>query len=82
MQLADTLSRAYLPTNDQTPIDIEVESINMAQHVPISPDRMDDIRAHSQVDESLGFLAQVIQSGWPATKNEVPQEARPYFRCP
>ena len=79
MQLADTLSRAYLPTNDQTPIDIEVESINMAQHVPISPDRLDDIRAHSQVDESLGFLAQVIQSGWPATKNEVPQEASPYF---
>ena len=31
MQLADTLSRAYLPLTDATPFEMEVQSVNMVQ---------------------------------------------------
>lgn len=79
MQLADTLSRAYLPKSNQTATDQEFESINMAQDMPISAARLDDITAHSESDESFRVLTRVIRQGWPETRNEVPPEARPYF---
>lgn len=51
MFLADLLSRAYLPKNSE-PEGEEFESINMANYVPISDQRLEEIRLATQNDES------------------------------
>ena len=53
MQLADTLSRAYLPQMDPTPLQKEVDAVNMAQDIAVSAARVDDIRKHTEEDREL-----------------------------
>ena len=79
MELADTLSRAYLPHNEPTRFEEDVQTINMVQDLPLAAARRDDIRAHTANDEGLQVLIKVIMSGWPEQKDEVPVEATPYF---
>lgn len=79
MELADTLSRAYLPHEAPSPLQKEVEAVNMAQDLPVSADRLEDIRKHSQEDQAMQELTKVILSGWPELKKDVPNAAAPYF---
>ena len=79
MQLADTLSRAYLPHTGATPFDLEVESVNMVQDLPLAAARLDDVQAHTAKDEALQVLTRVILDGWPEDKNSIPTAAMPYF---
>ena len=51
MQLADTLSRAYLPLTDATPFEMEVQSVNMVQDLPLAAARLDDVQAHTAKDD-------------------------------
>ena len=51
----------------------------MAQYLPISAARLEDIRAHTKVDPDLQTLLKVIATGWPQTKQEIPAAAAPYF---
>ena len=48
MQLADTLSRTYSPLTDATPFEMEVQSVNMVQDLPLAAARLDDVQAHCQ----------------------------------
>ena len=48
MQLAETLSRAYLPDSQSKQLDLEAENINMTQDLPVSAARLDDIRIHTR----------------------------------
>mgnify|MGYP001796139258 CR=1 FL=1 len=57
--------------------DQEIESVNMAEHVPLSSTRLNDVRAKSREGESFRVLSRVTQEGWP--RKEVPPEALPYF---
>jgi len=77
MLLADTLSRAYLP--ESTPEEAEVETVNMVQHLPISPDRLHDIRSATGKDKTLQLLIETMRQRWPKDKSQVPSEIRPYF---
>ena len=56
MDLADTLSRAYLQ-EEVTPFELGLESINMAQNIPISAARLEYVRAHAKDDPDLQTLA-------------------------
>ena len=47
MALADTLSRAYL-LEEVTPFELWLESVNMAQYLPISAARLEDVRVHTK----------------------------------
>ena len=78
MFLADLLSRAYLPKNSE-PEGEELESVNMASYVPISDQRLEEIRLATQNDESLQVLMKVILQSWPDDKSSVPALALPYF---
>ena len=60
MFLADLLSRAYLTKEE--PEGEEFESVNMASYVPISDERLEEIRQETQRDKSL----QVLMKGDPA----------------
>lgn len=94
MFLADTLSRAYLPdiSNEDpsvAPPDVvsslqslfegELESINMTQHLPVTQARLTEIRTHTNQDECLRKVREVIQQGWPDSKTQLPTDVTPYF---
>ena len=70
MFLADTLSRAYLPSCTQ--VEAEFEAINMVNYLPISEARLLQIQRETEKDESLQALKAVIQQGWPEDKSALP----------
>ena len=80
MFLADTLSRAYLPVNicDELP---SVESINPTVHLPVSAERLQQIKHATAEDPSLALLREVIQVGWPEEKRSVPHAVQPFWDC-
>ena len=59
MFLADTLSRAYLPSRIQ--VNREFETIMVTSYLPISPARLLEIEREIEKDESLQSLKAVIQ---------------------
>ena len=91
--IADTLSRAYLPddtasekmnsdvfaVNKEEYLIKSIEEINMVEFLPITAERLADLREKTESDESLQKLKHVIRVGWPNTKEEVPPEIRNYF---
>ena len=77
MFLADTLSRAYLPSCKQD--EAEFETISMMKYLPISEARLQQIQRETNMDESLQVLKAVIQHGWPEHKSALPDIISPYF---
>ena len=73
LYLADTLSRAYLHTEEKD------MHIMMAESVKIPDQRMNEIREATARDHTMLTLTEYIVNGWPDTKQEVPAEIRPYF---
>ena len=62
MYIADTLSRAYLkdlPNDNES----DIESMNMLRDLPISEQRISEIRQHTLNDEQMQELKEVIQNG-------------------
>ena len=79
MQLADTLSREYLPLTDATQLEMEVQSVNMVQDLPLAAARLDDVQAHTAKDETLQALTRDMLEGWPEDKSAIPAAAMPYI---
>ena len=77
MHLADMLSRAYLPYNGKEVDDFE--SVNMVRYLPISDQRLDELRAETRKDQCLRELSGTILVGWPEKKEYAPALTRPYF---
>ena len=77
--IGDTLSRAYLPLTDATPFEMEVQSVNMVQDLPLAAAKLDDVQAHTAKDDILQVLTRVILEGWPEDKTAIPAAAMPYF---
>ena len=77
MHLADTLSRAFLPFECDDEDDLEF--VNMVNYLPISDERIDDIKAETRKDQSLRSLSEIILKGWPEEKKLAPELTRPYF---
>ena len=51
----------------------------MAQDLPVSAARVDDIRKHTEGDHELKELIKVILTRWPEDKSQVPNSAIPYY---
>ena len=77
MFLSDTLSRAYLPETGKVQNDIE--AINMVSFLPISRERLDEIKQHTSSDETLEILKDVIQQGWPEDKTSLQGQVACYY---
>jgi len=77
MYLADTLSRAYLPTTEGR--QDEFEHVNATQHVAITDSRLEEIQAATEADQSLTALKQVILQGWPEESTYLSPMVKPYF---
>ena len=78
MYLADTLSRAYLQDTGSK-FENDIESINMANEVPMSNAGLEEIRKHTERDSDLQVLQTIILKGWPDKRSSTPCEAKPYF---
>ena len=79
MYLADTLSRAYLPEKPQDCFQKGLETVNMMKHLPITPQRLNDIQQHTANDQTLMLLKDSILNGWTEMKRDVPNLLTPYF---
>lgn len=77
MHLADTLSRAFLPFEGDNEDDLEF--VNMVNYLPISDERIDEIKAATRKDHSLQSLSETILKGWPEEKKLAPELTHPYF---
>ena len=79
MHLADTLSRAFPSGNEDASPQEEFEQINMVNYLPITNDRLSQIRENTSCDEALQLLKEVILKGWPGDKTCLPSQIHPYF---
>lgn len=53
MQLADTLSRAYLPHTDTTNVEAEVQDIDMIEDLHLAAARLENIQTHTASGDTL-----------------------------
>ena len=79
MYLADTLSRAYLPTTGRSPAEEETERIHAVDFLPISEPQLAEIQQKTATDSVLQSLTQIILMGWPDQKETLPLELHPYY---
>lgn len=78
LYLANTLSRAYLPTTLH-PTGAEFENINAAAFLPVSTSRLREIQQATEDDEILQALKAIILRGWPDDCSQLPEQTTPYF---
>ena len=79
MHLADTLSCAYLLTEDRSPAEEEAEQIHAVDFLPISKPQLLEIQCETAADPVLQSLTQSILKGWPERKADLSGELHPYF---
>ena len=74
MYLADTQSRAYLPTTARSPAKQETERIHAVDFLPISEPQFAEIQRETAADPVLQSLTEVILKGWPDQNEALPSE--------
>jgi transposase InsO family protein len=91
MYVADTLSRAFLKTHtDKTNqdhiftitrsyIEQELENINVVQGLPISNERLNQIKEETARDPNMQELMSVVKDGWPDSRSELSTSIEAYF---
>ena len=78
MLLADTMSRSFLPNGEKTTQE-EFETINAVRFIPMTTQRIDEIRQHTEKDETLQMLKATILKGWPQEKSSLATQLTPYY---
>ena len=79
MFLADTLSRAYLPTTARSSAEEETERTHSVAFLPISEPHLAEIQRETAADSVLQSLIQVILQGWPDQKEALASKLHSYF---
>ena len=81
--LADTLSRAPLPTtNDSKQTNFEVFRTDIDNHPDnprISSQTLADIKASTANDPTMCTLNKIIINGWPSQKSQLPKNLQPFW---
>ena len=84
LHLADTLSRAPLPTTSHK--QLYDEMVYRVEFEAVKPDlsyfqdaTLQDIRTAASSDPELTLLSSLVESGWPHDKPAVPPLAKPYW---
>ena len=78
LYLADTLSRAYLPTTFH-PTGAQFENINATEFFTLSASRLREIQQATENDEILQAQKGVILRGWPDDRSQIPEQITTYF---
>lgn len=64
------------------PVEPELETVNLVQHLPISAGRLHNIRSATEKDKTLQLLIKTMSKSWPEDKSQVLSETRPLFSLP
>lgn len=78
LAIADTLSRAFLPNTLEDTIYEDLD-INFLHTMPISDSKLEQLKTNTRSDCELQQLLQVVQTGWPEHKADLPDLCRPYW---
>ena len=79
--VADTRSRAYLPTHSySTEEDIACYVHTIMSNLPVSDQKMSEIQLETEKDETMKQLKQTINEGWPENKNCIPIAIREFWQ--
>ena len=73
MYLADTLSRAYLPTTGRSPAEDKTERIHAVDFLPISEPQLAEIQRETAVDSVLSALLKKYCKAGQIRKKPYPQ---------
>jgi hypothetical protein len=76
LYIADTLSRAYLPLRDDDSLEEELE---VQVILPMSTERLEQLRYETQRDSTLRVLTEMIQGDWPTSKSQVISSLQHYW---
>ena len=76
---AEELKSEVLSVKQEEYLIKSIEEISMVEFLPITSERLVDLRRKTELDEGLQQLKHIIKIGWPETKEEVPSEIRRYF---
>ena len=81
MYLADTLSRAALDINpeEDTIVDTESHIHSLVLSLPVSDQKHIQMLEATVADSTLQTLKQVVKSGWPELRHDVPEGIRHYW---
>jgi len=76
--IADALSRASAPEKDSDSI-LEEFEINVLHTLPISEQRLNELKAETQKDSVLQDLKRTVENGWPIAKQDAPTTTSPFW---
>ena len=88
--LADTLSRAFVPAAEDVPVldervcqvvsQRDIETVDPVNEVfGVSDQRLKEMAEYTKNDDTLQLLQDILLSGWPKSKQDVPVSLHPYF---
>jgi glycerol-3-phosphate cytidylyltransferase-like family protein len=79
MYIADTLSRAYLASNSPPELNEQYVIHSVAEMLPISKSRLDEIKMATSDDVVLQALIGLCENGWPMHRRSCPEFTRQYW---
>ena len=84
MYIAKTLSRAYVPGEEDDSMDMalghgEYRIHSVTRGLPISHEKLSEMRQATQQDKTLAKLRQYTSHGWPSHRAAAPSELHPYW---
>ena len=82
MNVADTLSRAYLsdgPTDDEISKDMAKMVHSLVESLPTSQGKLAEMKLATASDETLQSLSTTVKDGWPSLKANVPTSIVHYW---
>lgn len=84
LNLPDTLSRAYLfeePSKDalEAAEEMEVMISTLVENLPLSSDKLEDLKRATRDDQVLQTLTRTIKTGWSRYRKSSPPEIRQYW---
>ena len=75
MYVADTLSRASLngkPADSELNDDMEAVVHSLVTNLPLTEEKLTQMKSETAQDETLQELLKVVKSGWPFHRSKVP----------
>lgn len=76
--IAGGVSRAYLPIDDATSPDTELE-VNVICTMPVSDVKLHQLKTETHANPSLQQLMKLAEEGWPNKKNKVLNQCLPFW---
>lgn len=79
MFISDALSRAFLEETTEQLVDEELSVSVIEAQLPVSEQKLSEIKLATATDPSLQELSHVVTSGWPSNKKAVHSSISPYW---